>query len=209
LEKTEKLAITPDVKKRIKENISIVKDNAESKRLFDYCWFCKTNKAVAGCEFEIKMYGEVMSELERIRLNQMKARVAASKYRANHPEADNGFRVRLADPEEDPFSDITRLKGTCVWKALPAKVPCCGNCQSFAFSTLRDKAKEYTPIKELLKEGWRFGEKPSETEQRAALGLPAAPVSTSSNPGCCIILFAGITIPLAGWFLKSGLTMFF
>jgi len=68
--------------------------------------------------------------------------------------------------------DYSGLGGQkCVWKNITISVPRCSKCANgWGWGGYAD-ANEYPSIKQLLKEGWKLGEGPSDDEMRKACGL--------------------------------------
>lgn len=137
LTKAEQLAVTEDLKKRVRENIEIAKQNHEAKVLHETCWFCKKRDANEGSAVKIKMYGEVRSDFSDL------------------------FAMRK----------LRGLGYKCVWKNITISVPRCSKCAN-GWGWGGGYTKEYPVIKQLLADGWKCGEKPSDDEMRKACGLP-------------------------------------
>ena len=55
----EQIAVSKEIKERIRECRDIAKGNQEAKILREQCWFCKKNKASESDKFATDMHGEV------------------------------------------------------------------------------------------------------------------------------------------------------
>lgn len=157
LKDVEQLAVTEELKKRVRENLGIAKQNHEAKTLHETCWFCKKNKADAKFSLEEKMYGEVRS--------------SSSNELIHAPTYDNngtviGHHHWSRGNSRSRIEDILNPK--CIWKNITVTVPRCSACANIwgGYAQIR----EYPAVKKLLTEGWKFGAKPSDDEMRKTCG---------------------------------------
>jgi hypothetical protein len=158
LKKAEQLAVTEDLKKRVRENLAIATQNHEAKILHETCWFCKKKSADAKFSLEVKMYGDVRSSTSHELIH-----VPTYDKNGNIIGHQHWSRGNSDSRIED------YLNPKCTWTNIAVNVPRCSYCVN-AWAGYSEK-REYPVIRKLLTEGWKFGEKPSEDEMRKACGL--------------------------------------
>lgn len=167
-----KLACTPENRKLLESNIKAAKENVEEAKLRNTCWICGKNKADR--KYGLKMYGDVTHEWGRTswRYGTFDVPVCTSCWNEKK--------------KTDKRLDVVRTRLTIVVFAIVFVFGICKAPSLFivwgfiAFiigwisfgvaSLIVDgikgggrfiaRCKEYPPIKELRKEGWKFGEKP-------------------------------------------------
>jgi hypothetical protein len=161
LERLKVIACTPESKKIVEGNLETVEGNIKYDKEKNTCWVCRERKA--NCRYSIKMYGDVRREWGVVRWRHGEVDVpVCMKCREKKDAADTrGLCAALV-------AVIGSLViGCCIapnyfilWVVSAALLGAAayfgiGNDNGFS-----DRCKEYPAIKELLGQGWKFGEKP-------------------------------------------------
>lgn len=179
-----KIAKSDSAKSRINQNIDILKSNHEYYLENEMCFFCKSNPGVDSAGFKVKMYGNVKRTRdlwglhERITWNHATITVPrCSECKVAHSRFDT-YRtvggvlgglagltscVAITSSSGAWFGGLLVMgilivigisTGFFIWKS---RAP-------FGIKP-ESKKHEFIRIKELLNDGWNFGEKPPEAYQ--------------------------------------------
>ena len=162
LKKTKELAVTDEALEKIRSNIAIAEDNYKQEQLYDICWFCKKNKAIAAAELDVSMYGDVQREWGRILYRTLSITIPRCfECRNVHRKSkitvySSAVFGALIGSFWFPLGTIIGgLIGWGIGKAIG------GSLRQDGIASESSKSN-FPPIKELIRLGWKFGEKPSE-----------------------------------------------
>jgi len=187
LEATLPLSGTASTRQRVELNLTIVRSNFEGSR----CFFCRTGHAKDGCEHEMKMYGNVRRE--RIPGGY---RAAWKTLELNLPRC-TGCQKAMKRAGSFTFLAVisTLIVGVAIAITLAnllagnravmdddrgAPTAVIGCIASLVLAIVvgvvtfkiknagRRKCTDHERVKELTKEGWKFGAKPSDEECKRA-----------------------------------------
>jgi hypothetical protein len=166
LKLTEPLAVTPEARERLRTNINQAEENQKQKELHERCWFCKKTKTNPQQVIEVPMYGDVRREREFGGTN-----VTWRQWTAKVPRC-----ISCKEAHGKVAGTMTgALAGAAIGTAiLPVIGSAIGIFAGGALGKLVDKKMRlpdgvtpesekanYPPIRDLLKQGWAFGERPS------------------------------------------------
>lgn len=161
LMRLKEIACTPDSKKVVEGNIETVKGNIKYDKERNTCWVCQQRKADR--KYGIKMYGDVRHEWGRIEWRHGEITVPVCSHCQQEKDAADsrkatGFWITAI---------IVFIIGCCiappafiVWGIVAAIVgfivgACVGGDHGFD-----SRCKEHPAIKEMLAQGWKFGDSP-------------------------------------------------
>jgi hypothetical protein len=178
------------LKARIEENRKIVASNLEYHKTYKTCWFCKTNPSDDKSKHDVKMYGNVTRLGNRITWNYNTFTVPRCKVCNNHHIAKNHlylwpalgvfmgwlpsiFFAAIFGQNNNDLSDqlfwsawicfiiLGIVSGAVIYNHFKNKT-----FTGLRKENLQIKAKsyfkEFPSIKEKIKAGWVFGERPQQ-----------------------------------------------
>ena len=161
LKKTEKLAVSDEVKAKIRDNIAVAENNYNQEQLYDICWFCKKNKAIESAKLDVPMYGDVQREWGRVLYHTISVSVPRCLDCKNaHRKSKRAVYISavfgaLIGSFWFPLGTIIGgLIGWGIGKIIGGSV----RPESTASESLK---AEFPDIMVLLKQDWKFGEEPS------------------------------------------------
>ena len=161
LELAHPIAVGKIAHDRIQENIDIIKGNLE----YEICWFCKENQRDAAADLEVKMFGDVTRNGNQIRWRHGSVKV---------PRCTRCRNVHTAEWKAVAGLFLGVIIGAILMapKAWVAGA-LIGAAIGFAIGKVIDittrptgvnpvsEKSEFPSIKELMRFGWKFGEKPN------------------------------------------------
>ncbi len=177
------------LRSRIERNIEIVTSNLEYHQTYGTCWFCKTNPPDEKATIEVKMHGNVVRTSYRVTWNHNTFKVprcVLCKYRNTSKQNLIGFTVLGAvigffaaiAVAVNLNSDSASSFGFCLtWISVgllshiitrsiithSAKNKTFPDSINQNVKTLGLNAKKsFPPIRDRLKEGWTWGERPAQ-----------------------------------------------
>lgn len=161
LQELKEVACTPELKKRVEENIKTVQGNLEYKKMREMCWVCQKNKADR--KYGMKMYGDVRHEWGQIKWRHGEIDIPVCSHCQQQKESADSTKAAAFWIS----AIIVFIIGCCIapqafiiWGLVAAAVggvvaACAGSDNGFT-----DRCKEHPAVKEMLSKGWKFGEKP-------------------------------------------------
>ena len=193
LRRIKRVAAGETTRDRIQENIEIVERNLEFQREYGTCWYCGKNKPTDEKAFEVKMYGNVVREpvfgtnTVRVRWNSAAIQIPRCGDCASaHSRSDTilgigallgivsaiAFVIYMGMTEdlgEDGWIGllIGGFIGGAIWTALLGWL--FGGIGNLLFvrpfgRKIESNYKGFSRVRELMSQGWEFGEGPSEQQ---------------------------------------------
>ena len=176
LERILAIASGDTAKQRISKNLEIVRKNREGSALLTQCWFCGESDAKEACQVEYKMHGDIKKEwagFNQYRLTWKQGTIKVPRcqhckdvHKGSETAAGVGgcgfllgiliaIIVGYNSTPEKGFLTFAVLAVVCLIMAVSVKM------LSPKARGLKRSHREFPLIKELLSDGWSFGEKPS------------------------------------------------
>lgn len=153
---------------RVNMNYDIFKKNIEYDLIYNTCFYCKKNKADNNSVVEIKMHGDIQRTYTKVNWKFITVKVPrCNNCKKEHGRVINIFRelglgfligvigaIIFKNKAGGLFLLLSILIGTIIGLINSKKNRKTMNYNSY---------KQFPQIKELLKEGWTWGEKPANT----------------------------------------------
>jgi len=167
-EELRKIVIGESAKNRVEKNYEIFRKNIEFDNLYNKCFYCKSNTADNSAVVEVKMHGDVQRNYWSNQISWRYITVKVPRCNAckkQHNEVD-GYTWGIGV--------LGVIIGIISWANISeggfwafAIVSGIGFLVGYLIGTSRCKTakyghyKEFPQIKELIKKGWTWGEKPN------------------------------------------------
>lgn len=162
LESLQTMACTPESKKLVDANVETVRGNIKREQERNTCWVCKTHRA--DCRYDVKMYGDVRREWGQILWRHGTIDVpVCSECRQKKESADRRaiYAYLITAVVVFGIGCCISLAYFIIWGLAAAVV---GAFASVIVSGMDDvfesRCREHPAVKEMLKHGWTFGERP-------------------------------------------------
>lgn len=169
LKRVEKIATDAGLLDRIRKNSEIATKNAAEQKLRETCWFCKQNKAAPARSFKIQMAGDVQWENLPKGQRRKKWRVIDVTVPRCPKCADNhdGRIAKLRELIKSCENEIQQLKDGFIVFGRAEKIEKVSRQKSALQDRLYEitQLKDFPDVKELLKKGFCFGDKPLERDE--------------------------------------------